>query len=67
MLVGVVGLGNDIFIVFEFEPREPVEDRACRFLGRACNVGVLYPQQEFTAGVAGVKIVKKCGPGGADM
>ena len=67
MLVGVVGLENDLFIVSEFEPRKPVEDRAGRFLGRAGKVGVLDAQQKLAARMPGVKIIKKRGPCRADM
>ncbi len=67
MFVGVVGLKNDLFVVVEFEPCEPVEYRTGRFFGRTGKVGILDPKQKLAADMACVEIVEKCGPGGPDM
>ena len=67
MLVGVVRLKNDLFVVCEAEPCKSVEDRAGRFLGRACKIGVFDAKQKLAAGLAGVKIVKKRGARRADV
>ena len=45
----------------------PVEDRVDRRLGRARLVGVLDPQQELAAMVAGEQPVEQGGAGAADM
>src|SRR6185369_10114664 len=67
MLVGIVRLKDDLFVVVEFKPGKAVEDRPCRFVCRTRKVGVFYSKQEFPAGVAGVKVVKKSRPGRTDM
>ena len=65
--VGVVGLENDLFVVVKSEPFEAVEDRAGRFVGRACKVGVLDAKQEFAARVTSVKIVEQGRPRCTDV
>jgi hypothetical protein len=59
MLIGVVRLENDLLVRSEPKPLKPLKDRLRRFLGRACEVGVLNAKQEFSAGVPGVQIVKQ--------
>ena len=67
MLISVVGLENYVFVVVEFEPSEAVEDRAGRFLSRACNVRILNTEQEFSTCATGVKVIKQGSSGTADV
>ena len=69
--LGVAG-GELRLVIFvavpvEAEPAHPVEDRVDRRLGRARLVGILDPQQEAAAMVAGVEPVEQGGAGAADM
>lgn len=55
------------FIAAQAEPVQPVEDRGDRFLGRAGAIGILDPQQELAAMMAGEQPVEQGGAGTADM
>ena len=54
-------------VPIEAEPAHPVEDRVDRLLGRARLVGVLDPQQELAAVVAGEQPVEQGGARAADV
>ena len=53
MLVGIIGLKDDLLIRLKTDPRKALEDRARRFVGRAREVRVLDPKQELAALLAG--------------
>src|SRR6476469_3279529 len=60
-------LVGDLAIPIEAEPRQAVEDRLDRRLGRAGAVGVLDAQQVLAAMVLGEQPVEERGAGAADM
>jgi len=62
VLVGIVGLENDLLVRCEAEPLQPLKDRAGRFLRGARKVRILDPNKKLAAGAAGIKIIKKSGP-----
>ena len=67
MALGARELADRLAVPVEAEPRQPVEDRVDRGLGRALAVGVLDAQQELAAGVAGVEPVEQRGARAADV
>src|SRR5947208_10841528 len=50
MLVGIVGLKNDLFIVIKPQPFQSFDDRVSRFVGGTLQIGVFYSEQELAAG-----------------
>ena len=62
-----MGLEIGLAVPVEAEPAHAVEDRVDRRLGGAGLVGILDPQQEAAAMVAGVEPVEQGGAGAADM
>ncbi len=65
--LGVRKLVDGGAIPIEPEPGEPVEDRVDRGLGGSFSVGVLDPQQHFSAAPAGVEPVEQRGARAPDM
>ena len=60
-------LVDGLVIGIEAQPGQPVENGVYRFRGRTLAVGILDPQQEFAAGMAGIQPVEQGGSGTADM
>ena len=54
MTVSARELIDLVAIPIEAEPAHPIKDRVDRGLGRARTVGVLDPEQEFAAMMAGI-------------
>src|ERR1700731_4121297 len=48
-------------VPIELEPRQPLQDRVNRRLGRALSVGILYTQQHLPPTAAGEEPVEKGG------
>src|SRR5687768_17401989 len=59
VFVRIVRLEDDLLVVIELEPFQPVKDRSRRFFGRPRQICVLDPKQKFAAGVTCIKIIKK--------
>src|SRR5437016_4547294 len=49
MLVGIVGLKDDLFIVIKPQPFQSFDDRVSRLVSGTLQVGVFDAQQEFAA------------------
>jgi hypothetical protein len=60
-------LKNHLLIVIEPEPLESFDNRRNGFFGRALQVSVFNPQQEFAADLAGVEPIEQSRTGGADV
>ena len=67
MALAPAELRNRIAIPIEPEPRQAVHDGADRVLGGTGAVGILDPEQEFAAVVAGKEPIEERGAGAADM
>src|SRR5688572_26851472 len=66
VLVGVIGLEDNLFFVIESDPGEPIEDRSGRLLSRPGEIGVLDPKKELPTGLFGVQIIVKRGSSRTD-
>jgi len=64
---GVGGLENSWFVAGKAKPVETFQDRPRGSVGGTFAVGVLDPQQESAAVVAGEQVVEQRGAGGADV
>ena len=65
--LGPRGLRDRPHVPVELEPLHRVEDLRDVLLGRALAVGVLDPQHQLAAAMAGRKPVVESGPGAADV
>src|SRR5258708_37323141 len=59
MLLGVVGLKDDLFVEVKSEPFQSVDDRARRFVGRALQIRVFDAQQKFASDLARIQPIEQ--------
>jgi len=67
MLLGIVGLKDNLFVVIKTEPFKSLDDRARRFIGRALQIRVFDPQQKLPADFPRKQPIEECRAGRADV